>query len=107
MHSIGIRRARITISIAALLCLLAAPALADERPWEQAGWNALEARPLAAGINCSPGQPWMTSQLDTDARSELEYSGSWSLHFGRNFALSIQAPPVEEWAPGLAFELRF
>jgi len=115
MHPIEIRRARLAFAIAALVCLLAAPALGDDRPWEQARWYALNARFFPSGEEISSGQGWLESPLHTTKRHEFEYSRSLSLGFERRIVFGIQGPLTEERAPGLigekapglAFEVRF
>jgi len=115
MHPIEIRRARLAFAIAALVCLLAAPALADDRPWEQPRWYALNARLFPSGEEVASGQRWLESQLHTTKRHAFEYSRSLRLGFERKFVFGIQGPLAEERAPGLvverapglAFELRF
>ena len=102
-----IRCARLAFAIAALLCVLSAPALGDDRPWEQARWHAFNARLSASGEELSSGQRWLESQLHTAKRHGFEYSPSLSLFFERNVVFSIQGPLVGEIAPGLAFEVRF
>ena len=69
MHSFEIRGIRIALAIVASIFLLTAPALGDDRPWEQTRWR--------------------------------------TLNLGKNFIFSIQGPLIAEWAPGLAFEVRF
>jgi hypothetical protein len=95
------------LAIAASLCLFAAPALGDDRPWEQARWLALNARFFSNGEDLSSGQRWLESQFHTDARHGFEYSRSLSLNLERKLVFSIQGPLVAERAPGLAFEVRF
>ena len=115
MYSIEIRRARLVFAIAALVCLLAAPALGDDGPWEQARWYALDARSFPSGEEISSVQRWLGSPLHTTKRHEFEYDRSLSLGFERRFVFGIQGPLAEErapgliWenAPGLAFEVRF
>ncbi len=107
MHPIKIRCAQIALAIAALLCLLAAPALGDDRPWEQARWSTLNARYISGGEDPSSDQRWLESQLQTNERHGFEYNRSLNLNLDRKFVFSIQGPLVSEWAPGLAFELRF
>ena len=107
MHPSKIRCARLTFAFAALLCVLAAPALGDDRPWEQARWHALNARFTADGEDFSAGQRWLESQLHTTERHGFEYSRSLSLNLERKIVFSIQGPLVGERAPGLAFEVRF
>jgi hypothetical protein len=107
MHPTKIRCARLAFAIAALLCVLSAPALGDDRPWEQARWHALNARFSASGEELSSGQRWLESQLHSTERHGFEYSRSLSLNFERKIVFSIQGPLVGESAPGLAFEVRF
>jgi hypothetical protein len=107
MHPIKIRCARLAFAIAALLCLLAAPALGDDQPWEQARWHALNAHFSASGEDFPSGQRWLESQLHTTTRHGFEYSRSLSLNLERKFIFSIRGPLVGERAPWLAFEVRF
>ena len=91
----------------ASLCLAAAPALADDRPWEQERWNA-----FYVGCDSSDSDPfadrrWMEIRPLTEDRHESEYSRGLSLSLEENFSFSLRSPPAGEWAPGLAFELRF
>jgi hypothetical protein len=104
MHSIEIRCAQLVFAIAALFCLLAAPALGDDQPWEQARWHALNARFSPSGEELSSGQRWLESQLHTTERHELEYSRSLSLNLKRKFIFGIQGPLAAERTPGLAAE---
>jgi hypothetical protein len=94
-------------SIASLLCVLAAPSLGDDRPWEQARWHALNAQFSSNGEDSSAGQRWLESQLHTEERHGFEYSQSLRLDSDKKFVFSIQGPLIGEWAHGLAFELRF
>jgi hypothetical protein len=107
MHPIEIRCVRLAFAIAALLCLLAAPALGDDRPWEQARWHALDAHFSSSAENLSPFQRQLESQLHTPERHGFEYSRSLSLNLERKFVFNIRGPLVWERAPGLAFEVRF
>jgi hypothetical protein len=107
MHPIKIRGARIALVIAASLCLLAAPALGDDQPWEQTRWHALNARFFSSGEDISSEQRGFESKLHTNEKHGFEYSRRLSLNPGRRFVFSIQGPLVAERAPGLAFELRF
>jgi hypothetical protein len=106
-HLIQLRCARLMLAIAALLCTLAVPALGDDQPREQPRWQALNARFFPGSEEFSSGQHWLESQLYTTKRHGFEYSRSLSLNFERRLVFSIQGPLVAEWAPGLAFELRF
>ena len=107
MHPIEIRRAGLAFAIAALICLLAAPALGDDRPWEQARRYALNARLFPSGEEVASGQRWLESQLHTTKRHRFEYGRSLSLNLERKFIFSIRGPLVGERAPWLAFEVRF
>jgi hypothetical protein len=107
MHPKQLRCARRAFAIAALLCVLATPALGDDRPWEQARWHALNTRFFPNGEEFSSGQRWLESQLHTAERHGFEYSRSLSFNLERKVVFSIQGPLVGESAPGLAFELRF
>ncbi len=51
MHRIKIRGVRMALAIAASLLLLAAPALGDDQPLEEARWRALDAGFPQAGKN--------------------------------------------------------
>jgi hypothetical protein len=107
MHQAMIRGARLALAISASLCLLAAPALADDRPWEQERWNAIYAGSVSSEEDHFSNQRWVEIRLRKDDRHESEYSRGLSLKFEENFIFSIQSPLAGEWAPGLAFELRF
>ena len=107
MHRIENRGARVALSIAALLCLLAAPALCDDRPWEQPAWRALDDRFFSNGKDPSLSQFWMEPPLHTEERHGFEFSQSLGLKFEKRFGFSIQGPLVGEGAHGLAFEVRF
>ena len=109
MHSIEIRCASLALAIAALVCLAAPPALGDDRPWEQARWAALNARPFSIGEDSSWGERGFESKLHTKKSPGFEYSRSLNLNLNleREFVFSIQGPLVGDSAPGLAFELRF
>lgn len=107
MHPNKTRAARTATAIVASLCLLAAPAIGDDRPWEQARWHALNVRSLSNAGDLSSGQRCLESQLHTDDQHGFEYSRNLSLNYGRNVVFSVQGPLVAEWAPGLTFELRF
>ena len=107
MQQIKIRGVRMAFAIATSLCLFAAPALGDDRPWERVRWHALNARFPSNGEGPSSGQRWLESQLHTEDRHGFEYSQSLSLKSEKRFIFSIQGPIVGEWAHGLAFELRF
>ena len=107
MHPNKIRCARLAFAITALLCLLAAPALGGDRPWEQTRWQTLNAPFFPSGENLSLGQRSLESQLHTTETHGFEYSRSLRLNLERRIIFSIQGPLVGERAPGLAFELRF
>ena len=107
MHPSDIRCVRLAIAIAALLCLLAAPALGDDRPWEQTRWHALDARVPSAGEDFSLDQRRLKLQFHTTEGHEFEYCRSLSLNFERRFIFNVRGPLVWESAPGLAFEVRF
>jgi hypothetical protein len=107
MRQQKIRGARTTFAISALLCILAAPALCDDRPWEQKRWHALNVRFIASDEAFSPSQHQVEPQLHTHERHGLEYCRSLSSSLGRRFVFSIQGPLIAERAPGLAFEVRF
>jgi hypothetical protein len=107
MHPIEIRCVRLAAAITALLCLLAAPALGDDRPWEQARWHALDAHFFSSQEGFLSGQHPLESQLHTTERHGFEYSRSLSLNLERRFVFNIRGPLVWESAPVLAFEVRF
>jgi hypothetical protein len=107
MRQQKLRGARTTFAISALLCILAAPALCDDRPWEQKRWHALNVRFIASDEDFSPRQRQTELQLHTHERHGFEYSQSLSSSLGRRFVFSIQGPLVADRAPGLAFEIRF
>ena len=107
MHPTKIRCARRAFAIAALFCLLAAPALGGDRPWEQTRWHALNAPFSPSGEELSSGQRSLESHLHTTETHGFEFSRSLRLNLERKFIFSIQGPLVGERAPGLAFELRF
>jgi hypothetical protein len=101
------RSTRSTLAIAALLCLLAAPAVAGDRPWEQERWGT-----VVAGFDSEEGdlfssQPWLEFQPRNDDSHEFEYGEGLSLNLEENFLFNIHSPFAGEWAPGFAFELRF
>jgi len=107
MHPIEIRGIRLAFAIAALLCLLAAPALGDDQPWSQARWHALNAHFSSDGEDFSLGQLRLESQLYATERHSFEYRRSLNLNLERKFIFNIRGPLVWESAPGLAFEVRF
>ena len=107
MHQTMIRSANLALAIAASLCLLAAPALADERPWEQERWDTVYAGSVPSEEEVFSGQRWFEIRPGTNHQHEFEYIRGLSLSLEDHFIFSIQSPPAGEWAPGLAFELRF
>lgn len=107
MHSLQSRGTRIALAIAASLCLLAAPALGDERPWEQARWHTLNVRLVSRGENLFSGQRRLESRLPTYERHKIDFSRILTLNPGPISVFGAQGPFVTESAPGLAFELRF
>jgi len=107
MHRFMIRGAHLALAIAASLCLLAAPALADDRPWEQERWNTIYAGSVSTEDHPFSDPRWLEIQPRIDDRHESEYRRGLSLGLEENFVFSIQSPPVGEWAPGLAFEIHF
>ncbi|MBW2540832.1 MAG: hypothetical protein JRF15_01975 [Deltaproteobacteria bacterium] len=95
------------LAMGGALCLAGAPALADDRPWEQERWNS-----VYAGSDSSDGDlfvdgRWIEIRPPTETQRESESSRGLSLSLEENFSFSLQSPPAGEWAPGLAFELRF
>ncbi|MBW2715294.1 MAG: hypothetical protein JRD03_04425 [Deltaproteobacteria bacterium] len=107
MGPLKIRGARTLFAIAALLCILAAPALCDDRPWKQENLDARNVRFIASDEDFSPRQRRLELQLHTHERHGFKYSRSLSSNLGRRFVFSIQGPLVADRAPGLAFEIRF
>ena len=107
MHPFKIQCARIALAIAASICLLAAPALGDDRPWEQTRWHTFNTQLISSGEDLSSGQRRLEPSLHTNERLRFEFSQSLSLNFGKKFVFSIRGPLVAERAPGLAFEIRF
>jgi hypothetical protein len=107
MRPFKIRGARTTFAISALLCILAAPALCDDRPWKQEHSHALDAQFIASDDDFSSRQRQPEPQLHTHEIHGLEYSRSLNSSLGRRFVFSIQGPLVADRAPGLAFEIRF
>ncbi len=103
MHQTKIRGARMALAIAASLLLLAAPALGEDRPWEQARWQALYAGFSSSSEELSLDQRWLASQLHTQVRHGLAYSRSLRLKLEKNIVFSIQGPLDGEMAPGFAF----
>jgi hypothetical protein len=107
MHQTMIRGARLALAITASLCLLTAPALADDRPWEQERWNSVYAGSVSSEEDLFSDKRWMEIRPPTDDQHESEYSHGLSLNFEENVIFSIQSPLTGEWAPGLGFELLF
>jgi hypothetical protein len=107
MHPFENRGARISLAIAASICLLAAPALGDDLPWEQARWHTFNTQFISSGEDMSSGQHGLRSSLHTNEKHGFEFSRSLSLNLGKKFVFSIQGPLIAERAPGLAFEVRF
>ena len=103
MHQTKIRGARMALAIAASLLLLAAPALGEDRPWEQARWQVLYAGFSSSGEELSLDQRWLASQLHTQVRHGLEYSRSLRSKIENNIIFSIQGPLIGEMVPGFAF----
>jgi len=102
-----VRRERFALAIAAALCLFSAPAFAGDRPWEQERWHTTYTELDANAEDHSLEQRWFESQLRTDDRNGSEYGRGLHLSLEENFLVSIQGPLAGEWAPCLAFELRF
>ncbi len=107
MHSFEIRGIQIALAIVASIFLLTAPALGDDRPWEQTRWRTFSTQFISSGGDLSLGQRGLEPSLHTNERHGFEFSPSLSLNLGKNFIFSIQGPLIAEWAPGLAFEVRF
>jgi hypothetical protein len=107
MHQTMIRGARLALAISASVCFLAAPVLADERPWEQERWDTVYAGSVPSEEEVFSGQRWFEIQPRTDDQHEFEYSHGLSLNLEENVIFSIQSPLTGEWAPGLGFELLF
>jgi hypothetical protein len=95
------------LSLAALFCILAAPALGDDRPWEQPAWNAFDDRFSSNWENPSSSQYWLEPPLHTEEGHGFKFSQSLALKFEKRFGFSIQGPLIGERAHGLAFEVRF
>jgi hypothetical protein len=107
MRQAMIRSANRALAVTASLCLFAATSLADERPWEQERWNAVHAGSSPNEEQILSGQRWFEIRPYANDQHESEYSSGLSLNLEENFSFSIQSPLTGEWAPGLAFELRF
>jgi hypothetical protein len=101
------RSARIALAIAALFCLLAAPALGNDRPWEQARWYELNTRFLTNGQDPSSGQRWLDFQNHTEKRVQFGYTRSVNMELDRELVFTIQGSLIGESAHGLALEVRF
>jgi hypothetical protein len=95
------------LALAALFCVLAAPALGGERPWEQPTWQAFDGRFFSNSEDPSSSQYWLEPPLHTEERHGFESSQSLGLKFEKRFGFSIQGPFVGERAHGLAFEVHF
>jgi len=95
------------LAIGTSLCLLAAPAIAGDRPWAQERWDTTYTGFDASGDDSLAGQQWLEFQPRKDDRHGFEYDRGLSLNLEENFVFSIQSPFAGEWAPGVAFELRF
>ena len=107
MDQAMIRNVPLALAIAATLCLLAVPSIADDRPWEQERWSATHARSVPSEEHPFENRQWLEFQTRIDDRHEPEYLRGLRLGPEDNFVFSIQSPPVGEWAPGLAFEIHF
>jgi hypothetical protein len=107
MRHVGTREVRIALTVAAALCVLSAPALAGDRPWEQERWSSTFDVRGSGPEDFSSSQQWRPSMLPTNDRHAVEYPSGLSLNLESNLSLSIQSPLVGEWAPSLAFEFRF
>ena len=107
MRQTVIRSANLALAVTASLCLFAATALADERPWEQERWNTVHAGSNPSEDEILSGQRWFDIRPYANDQYESEYNLGLSLNLEENFSFSIQSPLAGEWAPGLAFELRF
>ena len=107
MYQAILRSAHLALSIAAMLCLLAAASFADDRPWEQERWSATYAGFASTEDYLFENSKWLEVQSRMDKRHESEYLRGLRLGPEENFVFSIQNPPVGEWAPGLAFEIHF
>ena len=107
MDQATMRSVHLALSIAATLCLLAAPTLADDRPWEQERWSVSYAGSIPTEDHLFSNGQWLEIQPRKDDRHEPEYLRGLRLGPEENFVFSIQSPPVGEWAPGLAFEIHF
>jgi hypothetical protein len=107
MHPIEIRFIRLAFATAALLCLLAAPALGGDRPWDEARWHAINARFSSGEEDFSLDKRRFELQLHTTERHAFEYMRGLNLNLEREFIFNVRGPLVWETAPGLAFEVRF
>jgi hypothetical protein len=95
------------LALAALFCVLAAPALGDDRPWEQPAWHAFDDRFFSGWEDPSSSQHWLELPIHTEERHEFKFNQSLDLEFEKRFGFSIQGPFVGERAHGLAFEVHF
>ena len=107
MRQTMIRSVHLALAIATSLCLLAAPSLADDRPWEQERWNAIYAGSVTSEEDLFLDQRWLEIQPHTDGQHVSGYSLGLSLKLEEHVVFSIRSPLAGEWAPGLALELHF
>lgn len=107
MNQAVTRNVRLTLAIAASLCLLSASAVADERPWENERWYTTYGGIDSTIDAFSTNQQWLQLETPTDDRHAVEYKNGLSFSLEDRFVFSIQSPFAGEWAPGFAFELRF
>jgi len=107
MQRIETRGVRMALALTALSCLLAAPALGDDRPWERPAWHAFDDRFFPNSEDPSSSQFWPESTMYTNERHRLKSSQNLAVKFEKRFGFSIQGPLVGERAHGLAFEVRF
>lgn len=107
MHQTRIRGACVVLAIATSLCLLAAPAISDDRPWEAERWYTTYGGFSSSVEDFSSAQRWLQPQFSAEDGHAFEYRRGLSLNLEENFFIGIHSPPAGEWAPSLAFELRF
>jgi len=101
------RKLQVALAIAASLCLLSAPSLAGDRPWEQERWGSTFDSRAASPEDFTSSQTWQQPLPSANGRHAVTYPNGLSLNLEKNLILSIQSPLVGEWAPSLAFEFRF
>ncbi len=107
MRHAVMRKLLVALAIAAPLCLLSAPSLAGDRPWEQERWATPFDSRGASPEDFTSSQPWQQPLTHAGDRHAVTYPNGLSLNLEKNLTLSIQSPLIGEWAPSLAFEFRF